>query len=191
MQVSYQGLQGCTSGGIAPVFGPQSPWSPLSLWQEPPEAFSGLHSPGAPCARGLRELLAQLRPAVPEGPCCAHPDAPVGPPPGLFPGPRPPPLGSCASICLFFYRHLLASCHPHHPHLLARPSSIPAVVPHPSRRWAGALQPLFFSAGARFSAGCGPGADSEVGLLSTLCPGNEKREANLSKDSGFSEVQLP
>lgn len=45
----------------------------------------------------------------------------------------------------------------------------------PSRRWAGALQPLLFSAGARFSAGCGPGADSEVGLLSTLRPGNEKR----------------
>ena len=109
------------------------------------------------CARSLRVVLARLRPALPEGPCCAHPDAPMGPPPGLLPGPAPHFWGSCSSIFLFFYRHLLASRHPHYPHLLARHSSIPAVVPSP--RWAlgwGSPAAAFLSRGTmRLQAQCG------------------------------------
>ena len=112
-----------------PVFGPQlqSPWSPLSLGQEPPGAFSGPHSPIL-CSQP-ESGPGSAPSSCPRGAVLCVPGCSRGRPPGLLPGPAPHFWGSCSSIFLLFYRHPLASWHPHHPQLLARHSSIPAVVP--------------------------------------------------------------
>ena len=100
------------------------------------------------CARSLRVVLAWLRPAVHEGPCCVYPDAPVvvllvsfqAPPPTSG---APAPASSFCSTGTRWHHGIPTIPNCWH----VTPASQPW-YPNPKGRWAGALQLLLFSAEA-------------------------------------------